>query len=88
MYDGVTHTVIASLTLVGGFVLLVIAQVTGNPLQPGTLTLVTMLMSAVTGWYFGTRSTLSGAQAVTEAVRTAPTPTAPEPASETPAPTP
>lgn len=54
-------------TLIGGFALLIISQVTGKPLDPGTLTLVTTLMAAVSGWYFGTRSTVAGAQAATAA---------------------
>lgn len=64
-------------TLVGGFTLLILAQVTGAPLQPGTLTLVTMLMSGVSGWYFGTRSALAGAQAATNAAGATPQPAAP-----------
>lgn len=72
VYEGLSHTVIAALTLVGGFALLIISQVTGVPLQPGTLTLVTMLMSTVSGWYFGTRSALAGAQAATTAANPAP----------------
>lgn len=84
MYDGTSHTVIAMTTLIGGFTLLVISQITGQPIQPGILTLVTMLMSGVSGWYFGTRSALAGAQAATTAaavptVATAPVAPAAEP---------
>ena len=63
-------------TLIGGFTLLIISQVTGVPLSPGTLTLVTMLMSGVSGWYFGTRSAMAGAQAATTAAAAAPAPAA------------
>lgn len=52
-------------TLIGGFTLLIISQVTGQEIAPGTLTLITTLMASVTGWYFGTRSALAGAQAAT-----------------------
>jgi hypothetical protein len=71
MYDGTSHTVIAMTTLVGGFVLLIISQVTGQQIAPGTLTLITTLMASVTGWYFGTRSAIAGAQAATTAASTA-----------------
>lgn len=67
MTEGISHTMIAMTTLVGGFVLLIISQVTGQPISPGTLTLITTLMASVTGWYFGTRSALAGAQAATTA---------------------
>lgn len=71
MYDGTSHTVIAMTTLVGGFTLLIISQVTGVPISPGTLTLITTLMATVTGWYFGTRSAIAGAQAATTAASSA-----------------
>ncbi|HEX3513861.1 MAG TPA: hypothetical protein VHT26_07670 [Trebonia sp.] len=56
---------IALTTLIGGFTLLIISQITGQQIAPGTLTLITTLMASVTGWYFGTRSALAGAQAAT-----------------------
>lgn len=80
MYDGTSHTVIAMMTLVGGFTLLIISQITGRPIDPGILTLVTTLMASVTGWYFGTRSAIAGAQAATTAAAVptmAPAPIAP-----------
>lgn len=67
MTEGISHTMIAMTTLVGGFVLLIISQITNVPIAPGTLTLITTLMASVTGWYFGTRSALAGAQAATTA---------------------
>lgn len=67
MTEGISHTMIAMTTLVGGFVLLIISQITGVPIAPGTLTLITTLMASVTGWYFGTRSAIAGAQAATTA---------------------
>jgi hypothetical protein len=51
---------------VGGFVLLGIGQVSGHPLTDGYLTLVTLLMGNVSGWYFGTHATLSGAKSAQE----------------------
>lgn len=71
MTEGISHTMIAMTTLVGGFVLLIISQVTGQPISPGTLTLITTLMASVTGWYFGTRSAIAGAQAATTAATSA-----------------
>lgn len=65
MLEGTSHTVIALTTLIGGFTLLIISQITGQQIAPGTLTLITTLMASVTGWYFGTRSALAGAQAAT-----------------------
>ena len=62
---------IAMLTLIGGFTLLIISQISGVPIAPGTLTLITTLMASVTGWYFGTRSALAGAQAATTAATAA-----------------
>ena len=71
MLEGTSHTMIAMTTLVGGFALLIISQVTGVPISPGTLTLITTLMASVTGWYFGTRSAIAGAQAATTAATAA-----------------
>lgn len=71
MYDGTSHTLIALTTLIGGFTLLIISQITGVPISPGTLTLITTLMASVTGWYFGTRSAIAGAQAATTAASSA-----------------
>lgn len=71
MTEGISHTMIAMTTLVGGFVLLIISQITGVPIAPGTLTLITTLMASVTGWYFGTRSAIAGAQAATTAAGSA-----------------
>jgi uncharacterized protein (UPF0333 family) len=62
---------IAMTTIIGGFTLLIISQITQAPIAPGTLTLITTLMASVTGWYFGTRSALAGAQAATTAATTA-----------------
>lgn len=73
-------------TLIGGFTLLIISQVTGTPLSPGTLTLVTMLMASVSGWYFGTRSAIAGSQAATTAATTINPPAAEAPVSAQPHP--
>jgi hypothetical protein len=62
---------IAMTTIIGGFTLLIISQITGQPIAPGTLTLITTLMASVTGWYFGTRSAIAGAQAATTAATSA-----------------
>lgn len=59
-------------TLVGGFALLIISQIQGRPLDQGSLTLITTLMAAVSGWYFGTRSTVAGARTATDVVSSLP----------------
>lgn len=71
MTDGFSHTMIAMTTLIGGFTLLIISQITGQPISPGTLTLITTLMASVTGWYFGTRSAIAGAHAASAAASAA-----------------
>jgi hypothetical protein len=71
VFDGTSHTMIAMTTLVGGFTLLIISQVTGQQIAPGALTLITTLMASVTGWYFGTRSAIAGAQAASAAATSA-----------------
>jgi hypothetical protein len=53
-------------TLLGGFALLIISQIQGRPLDQGSLTLITTLMAADSGWYFGTRSTVAGARAASD----------------------
>lgn len=58
-----SHTVVALVTLIGGFSLLIISQATGRPLADGVMTLVTLLMGSVTGFFFGTRGALSGVAA-------------------------
>ena len=74
MVEVTSHTVIAFVTLLGSFALLIISQVTGRPMSDGDSTLITMLLGTVTGYYFGSRGAISGMQAagtLTEAHRTA-----------------
>lgn len=71
-------------TLIGGFTLLIISQITNVPISPGTLTLITTLMASVTGWYFGTRSAIAGAQAATTAASSATDQTSAATAAATP----
>lgn len=63
MVEVTSHTVIAFVTLLGSFALLIISQVTGRPMSDGDSTLITMLLGTVTGYYFGSRGAISGMQA-------------------------
>lgn len=63
MTEVVSHTVVALVVLVGGFTMMVISVATGRMIPDPDMTLLTVLMSGVTGWYFGTRSALSGVHA-------------------------
>jgi len=56
----IAHTVIALVVMVGGFVMMVISMVDGRPIPDTTMNLLTVLMSGVVGWFFGTHATLSG----------------------------
>lgn len=59
----VSHTVVALVVLVGGFAMMVISVATGKAISDNVMTLLTVLMSTVVGWFFGTRSALSGVHA-------------------------
>lgn len=60
MSEVIAHTVIALVVMVGGFVMMVISMVDGRPIPDTTMNLLTVLMSGVVGWFFGTHATLSG----------------------------
>lgn len=73
MPEVTSHTVIAMTTLAGGFAMLLVSIATGRPLTDGDQVLVTMLMSSVVGFYFGSRSALSGVAAGSSLPTPAPT---------------
>lgn len=63
MSEVVSHTIVALVVLVGGFTMMVMGVITAHPIPDNIMTLLTVLMSGVVGWYFGTHSTISGMQA-------------------------
>lgn len=63
MSEVVSHTIVALVVLVGGFTMMVMSVLTAHPIPDNIMTLLTVLMSGVVGWYFGTHSTISGMQA-------------------------
>lgn len=73
----VAHTMVAMVVMAGGFAMMVISMVTGHPIPDNVMTLLTVLMSAVGGWFFGTHSTLSGMYAQ-QSLPPAPVPAATE----------
>lgn len=56
----ISHTIVALVVMAGGFTMMVVSMVDGRPIPDNTMTLLTVLMSGVVGWFFGTHSTLSG----------------------------
>jgi len=74
----ISHTIVALVVMAGGFTMMVASMVTGRTIPDNTMTLLTVLMSGVVGWFFGTHSTLSGMYAQ----QSAPTTPAP-PAADT-----
>lgn len=77
----IAHTVIALVVMIGGFVMMVISMIDGRPIPDTTMNLLTVLMSGVVGWFFGTHATLSGMYAQQSAPAPAPAPTPPAPTS-------
>lgn len=75
----IAHTVVALVVMIGGFVMMVVSMVDNRPIPGDTMNLLTVLMSGVVGWYFGTHSALSGmyAQQSAPASPTPPAPAAP-----------
>lgn len=86
MSEVISHTIIALVTMVGGFTMMVVSMVTARPIPDNTMTLLTVLMSGVVGWFFGTHSTLSGMYAQQNTPVPTPTPTAPAGEIEAPGP--
>jgi len=80
----ISHTIVALVVMAGGFTMMVVSMVTGRTIPDNTMTLLTVLMSGVVGWFFGTHSTLSGMYAQQSAPTTA-APAAAEIAHDTPA---
>lgn len=70
----IAHTIVALVVMIGGFVMMVVSMVDNRPIPGDTMNLLTVLMSGVVGWYFGTHSALSGMYAQQSAP---PAPTAP-----------
>lgn len=56
----IAHTMIAMVVMLGGFVMMIVSMVDGRPIPDTTMNLLTVLMSGVVGWFFGTHATLSG----------------------------
>jgi hypothetical protein len=73
----IAHTVIALVVMIGGFVMMVISMVDGRPIPDTTMNLLTVLMSGVVGWFFGTHATLSGMYAQQSAPTAPAAPAAP-----------
>lgn len=74
MSEVVSHTIVALVVMIGGFVMMVVSMVDNRPIPDNTMTLLTVLMSGVVGWYFGTHSALSGMYAQQSAPPTVPGP--------------
>lgn len=74
MSEVVSHTIVALVVMIGGFVMMVVSMVDNRPIPDNTMTLLTVLMSGVVGWYFGTHSALSGMYAQQSAPPAAPGP--------------
>lgn len=68
----IAHTMIAMVVMLGGFVMMIVSMVDGRPIPDTTMNLLTVLMSGVVGWFFGTHATLSGMYAQ-QSAPTAPT---------------
>lgn len=73
----IAHTMIAMVVMLGGFVMMIVSMVDGRPIPDTTMNLLTVLMSGVVGWFFGTHATLSGMYAQQSAPTAPPAPVAP-----------
>ena len=63
-----THTIVAVSIILGVFAMLIISQVTRNPLPAETLSIISGGLGSALGWFFGSRSTVAGAQVTSDAV--------------------
>lgn len=73
----IAHTMIAMVVMLGGFVMMIVSMVDGRPIPDTTMNLLTVLMSGVVGWFFGTHATLSGMYAQQSAPTAPAAPAAP-----------
>ena len=66
--EQLVHLLIACLIIFGVFAMLIISQITRNPLPAETLTILSGSLGSAIGWFFGARGAIAGGQATDEAV--------------------
>lgn len=67
MSEAQAQTAVALVTLAGSFAVILVSVITGRPIPDSVMTLITVSLSAVLGWYFGVRGAASGAATVNDA---------------------
>lgn len=67
MTEARAQTLVALVTLVGSFAVMIISLLTGKPIEPSVMTLITVSVSGVLGWYFAVRGAATGAAVTNQA---------------------
>jgi protein-S-isoprenylcysteine O-methyltransferase Ste14 len=67
MNEARSQTMVAVTVLLGSFAIILASMFTGRPIPDTVMTLITVSVSAVLGWYFGVRGSAVGAATVNEA---------------------
>jgi hypothetical protein len=61
MQEARAQTLVALVTMVGSFAVIIIGLLTGKPIPDSVMTLITVSVSGVLGWYFAMRGAATGA---------------------------
>lgn len=67
MSEARAQTLVAIITLVGSFAVMIIGLLTGKPIPDSIMTLITVSVSGVLGWYFAVRGAATGAAVTNQA---------------------
>lgn len=67
MPEARAQTAVALVVVIGSFAIIILSLIVNRPIPADVMTLITVAMGAVLGWYFGVRGAATGAATVNAA---------------------